>query len=142
MSAIAHRWRVRVYYEDTDAGGIVYHASYLRFFERARTEWLRALGLDHPALRDRFGVMFAVRRIEIDFASPARLDEELALETTLERAHGARVVLRQRASLGTREVCAARVELVLVNHQLKVARLPAPLRDLLGGLGAGPDKGS
>lgn len=142
MSEVGARWRVRVYYEDTDAGGIVYHASYLRFFERARTEWLRALGLDHPTLRDRFGVMFAVRRLEIGFDRPARLDDELELVTGLERAEGARLVVVQRALRDQSRICEARIELVVVNHQLRATRLPEPLRALLGGLGAGADKGS
>jgi len=119
-----------------------YHASYLRFFERARTEWLRALGLDHPTLRDRFGVMVAVRRLEIGFHRPARLDDELELVTTLERAEGARLVLVQRALRDGARICEGRVELVVINQQLRPARVPQPLRDLLAGLGAGPDKGS
>lgn len=142
MSGPAGHWRVRVYYEDTDAGGIVYHASYLRFFERARTEWLRALGLDHPSLRDRFAVMFAVRRVEIGFHRPARLDDELELVTTLERAQGARLVLVQRALRDAARICEARVELVVINQELRPARLPEPLRDLLARLEAPPDKGS
>jgi acyl-CoA thioester hydrolase len=141
-AAAGHWWRVRIYYEDTDAGGIVYHASYLRFFERARTEWLRALGLDHPTLRDRFGVMFAVRRLEIAYRSPARLDDELEIATTLERAEGARLVLGQRAERGRTAICEARIELVVVNSQLRPSRLPEPLRARLEGLGAPPDKGS
>ncbi len=70
-----HRYAVRVYYEDTDAGGVVYHASYLRFAERARTEALRDLGIPHADLLQRFTLMFVVRRIEVDYLRPARLDE-------------------------------------------------------------------
>lgn len=70
-------WPVRVYWEDTDAGGIVYHANYLRFFERARSEWLRALGFGQEKLRSEAGIVFVVHRMEIGFNAPARLDDEL-----------------------------------------------------------------
>jgi len=70
-------WSLRVYYEDTDAGGVVYHARYLHFMERARTEWLRALGFDQHRLRTEQGILFAVRRTSIDFVRPARLDQAL-----------------------------------------------------------------
>jgi acyl-CoA thioester hydrolase len=70
-------WPVRVYWEDTDAGGVVYHASYLRFIERARTEWLRQRGVEQQKLRDEHGILFVVNEIDIRFLSPARLDEEL-----------------------------------------------------------------
>ena len=71
-------WPVRVYWEDTDGGGVVYHASYLRFIERARTEWLRQRGVEQQKLRDEHDIMFVVSEIDILFLSPARLDEELA----------------------------------------------------------------
>jgi len=70
-------WPVRVYYEDTDAGGVVYYANYLRFLERARTEWLRALGFDQAALMEETGLAFAVRKVIAEFLKPARLDDEL-----------------------------------------------------------------
>ena len=70
-------WPVRVYWEDTDGGGVVYHASYLRFIERARTEWLRRRGVEQQKLRDEHDIMFVVSEIDIRFLSPARLDEEL-----------------------------------------------------------------
>ncbi len=75
-------WPIRVYYEDTDLSGVVYHASYLRFLERARTEWLRALGFSQERLKDELGVVFTVAGLEIDFLRPARLDD--ALEATVE----------------------------------------------------------
>ena len=86
---------MRVYYEDTDAGGIVYHANYLRFAERARTEALREAGIPHALLVEAFNRMFVVRRAEVDYALPARLDEELVVVTTPLRVGGASVVLRQ-----------------------------------------------
>jgi acyl-CoA thioester hydrolase len=77
-------WKIRVYWEDTDAGGVVYHASYLRFLERARTEWLRARGIEQQQVRHDQGVIFVVRDMSIEFLLPARLDEEL--DVTLEAA--------------------------------------------------------
>src|SRR4029079_19004464 len=90
-----HRYAVRVYYEDTDAGGVVYHAAYLRFAERARTEFLRARGHDHPGLLARFGGSFAVHRRGEHFHRPTRLDDLLTIETSVSRATGARLELRQ-----------------------------------------------
>ena len=83
-----HRYTLRVYYEDTDAGGVVYHANYLRFAERARTEALRDLGLPHADAGERIGLMFVVRRVEVDYLRPARLDDSLTVVT--ERARGRR----------------------------------------------------
>ena len=90
-----HRYDVRVYYEDTDAGGVAYHASYLRLAERARTEALRAAGIPHAELLERFTLMFVVRRIEVDYLRPARLDESLTVVTQPLDVGGATVTLRQ-----------------------------------------------
>jgi acyl-CoA thioester hydrolase len=90
-----HRYAVRVYYEDTDAGGVAYHASYLRFAERARTEALRDLGIPHADLLQRFTLMFVVRRIEVDYLRPARLDDSLTVVTEPLAVGGASVLLRQ-----------------------------------------------
>ena len=90
-----HRYAVRVYYEDTDAGGVVYHATYLRFAERARTEALRDAGIAHAELLERFTLMFVVRRIEVDYLRPARLDESLTVVTEPLAVGGATVTLRQ-----------------------------------------------
>ena len=92
-----HRLPLRVYYEDTDAGGIVYHAGYLRFAERARTEMLRCLGCDHATLRA-LGLIFAVRRCMADFLAPARLDDRLVVETRLAAARAR--LARSRAARG------------------------------------------
>src|ERR1700683_5638416 len=101
-----HRYAIRVYYEDTDAGGVVYHASYLRFAERARTEALRDLGIPHADLVARFGLMLVVRRIKVDYLRPARLDESLTVMTEPLEVGGASVVVRQevRGGAGTRAV--------------------------------------
>src|SRR6202167_275122 len=90
-----HRYAIRVYYEDTDAGGVVYHATYLRYAERARTEALRDLGVPHADLAERFGVMFMVRRVEVDYERGAHLDQVLTVETEVLAVGGATVRLRQ-----------------------------------------------
>lgn len=91
----AFSWRLRVYWEDTDAGGVVYHAGYLRFLERARTEWLRARGLGQTELREDLGVLLVVREIEVAFDKPARLDDELDAAVALSRRRSASLELRQ-----------------------------------------------
>jgi acyl-CoA thioester hydrolase len=90
-----HRYAIRVYYEDTDAGGVVYHATYLRYAERARTEALRDLGVPHADMVGQFGVMFMVRRLEVDYERGARLDQALTVETEVLEVGGASVRLRQ-----------------------------------------------
>jgi acyl-CoA thioester hydrolase len=100
-----HRYAVRVYYEDTDAGGVAYHASYLRFAERARTEALRDLGIPHAELLQRFTLMFVVRRIEVDYLRPARLDDSLTVVTEPVTVGGASVLLLQDVR-GTEGSCA------------------------------------
>ncbi len=90
-----HRYAVRVYYEDTDAGGVVYHATYLRFAERARTEALRDVGIPHAELLRQFDSMFVVRRIEVDYLRPAHVDNSLIVVTELLSVGGATVTLRQ-----------------------------------------------
>ena len=88
-------YTLRVYYQDTDAGGIVYHANYLNFGERARAEALREMGVPHVEMVRQFGVMFVVRRLQIDYQRPARLDEEIRIETRVIGAGGASATLRQ-----------------------------------------------
>jgi acyl-CoA thioester hydrolase len=87
---------VRVYYEDTDGAGIVYYANYLRYLERARTEWLRSLGFEHSSLRESHGLVFTVARVEIDYRSPARLDDRLSVGVRVARVRRASLLLEQR----------------------------------------------
>lgn len=89
------RWRIRVYWEDTDAGGVVYHASYLRFLERARTEWLRARGIDQVRVREEHGIVFVVRDLAIEFLRPARLDDEVEACVTPVRQRAASLEFAQ-----------------------------------------------
>lgn len=95
MPSGAFHWPVRVYYEDTDAGGVVYHANYLRFFERARTEWLRSLGFDQSRVRSEHGVVFAVRSMAVDFIKPARFDDQLRVTVFDARARRASMSMQQ-----------------------------------------------
>lgn len=105
---VAHVSRLRVYYEDTDAGGIVYHANYLRFFERARSDWLRALGVTHDALAARDGIAFVVRDAGIDWLRPARLDDELDVDVRVLETGRASMRVAQHAHRAPDTVLLAR----------------------------------
>jgi acyl-CoA thioester hydrolase len=131
-----HRLQVRVYYEDTDAAGIVYHASYLRFAERGRTEMLRSLGFGQAELRRDHGVVFAIRRCSLDFVAPARLDDLLTVETAPERLGGARLVAAQTVLLDERPLVRLKVELaVLGADDLRPRRLPIEVAGRLSQIG-------
>lgn len=126
-----HILRVRVYYEDTDAAGIVYHAGYLRFAERGRTEFLRELGWQQAALAAGAGLAFAVRQARIDWRAPARLDDELAVRTSLSRLGGASLEVVQQVSRGDLLLALLEVKVACVGRDLRPARLPGPLRRAL-----------
>jgi acyl-CoA thioester hydrolase len=127
-----HRYAVRVYFEDTDAGGIVYHANYLRFAERARTEALRAMGLPHSDMMLRHGMIFVVRHAELDYQRPARLDDSLVIETTTVAVRGASAKLRQRVLRGAETLVVVDVTLVSVRQDTgRADRIPAAWRDAL-----------
>ena len=130
-----HRYSLRVYYEDTDAGGVVYHANYLRYAERARTEALRDTGIAHAELVERFHLMFMVHRAEIDYVRPAMLDDLLVVETETLDVGGATVSLRQTVR-GPNGVCAAlRIKLACVRiGENKPARIPPPWREGMAAL--------
>lgn len=91
------RWKIRVYYEDTDAGGIVFYANYLKFFERARTEWLRAAGVNQQLLAETHGTIFVVKNTAVDYHAPAKLDDELNVTVLVRRLGRASVEFRQEA---------------------------------------------
>jgi len=129
---VSHRFGVRVYYEDTDLAGIVYYANYLKFIERARSEWVRALGVDQVALKADQGIVFAVRRVEADYLSPARFDDELTVETELVQLTGARIVLDQAVLRGDQRLFAAQVTLVCLTAEGAPSRIPADIRLKLG----------
>lgn len=122
-----HLFRCRVYYEDTDLAGVVYYANYLKFIERARTEWAREAGIDQGRMREEEGVVFAVRRIEADYLSPARFDDLLEVRTTVEGASGARLMLGQELWRESHRLFAARVMLVAMDKAGRPRRIPARL---------------
>lgn len=127
-----HSFSCRVYYEDTDLAGIVYYANYLKFIERARTEWVREIGVDQGALKADTGIVFAVRRVEADYLAPARFDDDIEVRTRVEKATGARIVLRQAVLRGNETLFTALVTLVALSGDGLPARIPAVLRSQLG----------
>ena len=116
MIGLPFSFPIRVYWEDTDAGGVVYHGSYVRFLERARTEWLRAQGIGQQALRADEDVVLAIRDMTLDFRSPARLDDELQVSVAMTQRRTASLVVAQEISRGDR---------VLVTATVRVACLAA-----------------
>lgn len=123
---------VRVYYEDTDFSGIVYHANYLRFLERGRSEFLREAGLRHQGmLKAEEPLVWAVRRMEIDFAKPARVDDALAVSTSVADVAGARMVLKQSVMRETDILVSASVEVCVLNLDGKPRRIPESMRGKL-----------
>lgn len=129
-----HRFDLRVYYEDTDLAGIVYYANYLKFIERGRSEWLRALGFDQRALKEETGTVFAVRRLDADYIAPAKFDDALMVLSTAEAVTPARLVLAQQVLRGEERLFEAKVTLVALNAAGGPTRLPKPLRDAFAAL--------
>lgn len=134
-SAVAHlpphSFPIRVYYEDTDAAGIVYYANYLKYAERARTEMMRDAGVSHAAMVEREGVMFAVRRCEVDYLRPARLDDLLEVETRLVDVGGATIEAEQVVRRAGDVLVRIRIRLACLDSRGRPARLPAPIRATL-----------
>ena len=128
---MGHAFPVRVYYEDTDMGGIVYYANYLRYIERGRSEWVREVGLDQNRMKDEDGIVYAVRRVEADYLSPARFDDELEVQTSTEAVTGARIILRQDVLRDGELLFTAHVTIVAINDTGHPARLPANIRLLM-----------
>jgi acyl-CoA thioester hydrolase len=128
---MAHHFTCRVYYEDTDLAGIVYYANYLKFIERARTEWVRSRGIDQRALKQNDGIVFAVRRVEADYLRPAVFDDQLTVATTLAQATGARLVLNQTVTRDGDTLFEAVVTLVALAENGRPARVPDAVRAAL-----------
>lgn len=127
---MTHTYPIRVYYEDTDMGGIVYHANYLRYIERARSDWVRQLGNDQNAMRDA-GIVWVVRRIEADYINTAKFEDELTVETEMSNLTGVRLTMNQLVRRGDTEIFRAVVTAVCMNADGKPVRLPAEIRALL-----------
>lgn len=126
-----HCFKTRVYYEDTDLAGIVYYANYLKFIERARTEWVRERGVDQSRLKEGHGIVFAVRRVEADYLSPARFGDDLVVETCLSSQSGARIALVQNVLRDGETLFVAKVTLVALAEGGRAVRFPAEVRRLL-----------
>jgi acyl-CoA thioester hydrolase len=123
---------VRVYYQDTDAGGVVFHAQYLAFMERARSEFLNAAGIDLARFVERHGVLFLVHRIVVDYHQPARLNDLLSVSAEVVKIGRASLVFRQRVERGAELLVEADVSLALVDrNRMKPARMPAELEQAL-----------
>jgi acyl-CoA thioester hydrolase len=137
MPAAEFTWTIRVYYEDTDTGGIVFYANYLKFFERARTEWLRAAGISQQALAQTHGVMFVVRSTALDYHAPARLDDELMVSVVVERLGRASVQFFQEAwrmtPAGRQIISAGRIKVGCVDtNTLRPGAIPDQVLDRIG----------
>ena len=127
---MTHKLDIRVYYEDTDMAGIVYYANYLRYIERARSDWVRGLGIDQKVMKEQ-GQVFVVRRVEADYLSSAYLDDELVVETDVLQVTGARLVMDQWVKRGGEAIFHAVVTVVVVTDTGQVTRMPAIIRQLL-----------
>lgn len=130
----ARPFRLRVYWEDTDAAGIVYYANFLKFFERGRSEMVRAAGIDQAALLAGPGIVFPVRRCEIDYLAPARLGDELDVHTTVHAVGGARIDLDQDVTRAGAVLARGKVRLACTGRDGRPRRLPAPVRAALSAL--------
>ncbi|MFM2111623.1 MAG: hypothetical protein RLZZ271_283 [Pseudomonadota bacterium] len=127
-------WPVRVYWEDTDAGGVVFYANYLKFFERARTEWLRHLGIEQQALRDATNGMFVVAHTEVSYLLSARLDDLLTITAQVRELGRSRIVLHQQAWRNDQRLCEGSITIGWVNSgTMRPARIPLEVSQALQG---------
>ena len=126
------QWNTRLYFEDTDSGGVVYHANYLKFMERARTEWLRSLGLNQAKLKQEEKVMFVVRKINIQYKIPARFNDELVVHTDRTKTTDYSIILKQNIFRDTELITQGQVEIVCINSNLfKPMRIPKMTKQLM-----------
>ena len=127
-----HHWPLRIYYEDTDSGGVVYHSNYLKFMERARTEWLRDFEIDQKALKDNLNLMFVVHEIDIKFTSPAVFNDEIEVQTKLEKLGSVKIELEQRIFRSSELLIKSRVVVASVNSiSMKPMRIPNEIKLLM-----------
>jgi acyl-CoA thioester hydrolase len=134
MTLAAFRFPIRIYWEDTDAGGVVFYANYLKFFERARTEWLRAAGVQQQALRDATGAMFVVAEVQTSYLAPARLDDEIEVTVAVNELGAASMVLEQQAWRGGTLLATGRIRIGCVDGgSLRPRRIPAQVVTAING---------
>ncbi len=131
-----HRFALTVYYEDTDAAGIVYYANYLKFMERARSDMLRVAGIDQRAEIERSGSVYAVADVAIRYRQPARLGDELVVVSTVDAVRAASVVIQQRVMRGTEEITNARVTVAFLSSDLRPQRQPRDWVERIGAFAA------
>lgn len=125
-------WPVRVYYEDTDAGGVVYYANYLKFFERARTEMLRAAGFEQDVLRAAQDVLFVVRALQVDYLSPAHFNDMLVVNATVKEVKRTRILFEQTISKAAQVLCRATMTIACLNATtMRPTAIPQPLLEQL-----------
>ncbi|MFC3551627.1 tol-pal system-associated acyl-CoA thioesterase [Lysobacter cavernae] len=135
MVDAAFSWPTRVYWEDTDAGGVVYHAQYLAFLERARTEWMRAQGYGQELLRREYDLVFAVRAMQLDFLKPARLDDALEVSAGLQECRRASAIFAQAIHRGSELLLTAQVRVAALDAgAFRPRAIPPPLFDQLKAL--------
>jgi acyl-CoA thioester hydrolase len=131
-TSVAFSWPVRVYWEDTDAGGVVFYANYLKFFERARTEWLRALGVEQGALREKTGAIFVVAEVQLRYLTSAKLDDSLRVTVRVTDLGAASMLLEQQAWRGETLLCEGSVRVGCVSAAtLRPQRMPHSVRAVL-----------
>ena len=132
MVALVHHWPIRIYYEDTDSGGIVYHSNYLKFMERARTEWLRDFEIDQKALKDNLNLMFVVHEIDIKFMRPAVFNDEIEVQTKLDKLGSVKIELEQTIFRSSELLIESRVVVASVNSiSMKPMRIPNEIKLLM-----------
>ena len=132
MVALVHHWPIRIYYEDTDSGGVVYHSNYLKYMERARTEWLRDFEIDQKALKDNLNLMFVVHEIDIKFIRPAVFNDEIEVQTKLEKLGSVKIELEQKIFRSSELLIESRVVVASVNSiSMKPMRIPNEIKLLM-----------
>ena len=132
MVALVHHWPIRIYYEDTDSGGVVYHSNYLKFMERARTEWLRDFEIDQKALKNNLNLMFVVHEIDIKFIRPAVFNDEIEVQTKLEKLGSVKIELEQKIFRSSEILIESRVVVASVNSiSMKPMRIPNEIKLLM-----------
>ena len=132
MVALVHHWPIRIYYEDTDSGGVVYHSNYLKFMERARTEWLRDFKIDQKALKDNLNLMFVVHEIDIKFMKPAVFNDEIEVQTKLKKLGSVKIELEQKIFRSSELLIESRVVVASVNSILmRPMRIPNEIKLLM-----------
>jgi len=125
-----HQASYRVYYEDTDAGGVVYYANYLKFVERARTEYLRDYGVNQQELAEQDNILFVVRKVEADLIKPAKLDDLITIETSVVEQKAATIRMEQNIYLEKTKLCTIKVQLVVINKEFRPVRMPEFLKKI------------